>query len=137
MLTKMESEQRIIRLQQEMRSKGIDGALIIYPIDVYYFTGTRQNATLWIPAGDNPVLLVRKSYSRALKESLIEDTRPFPSSKEFPALFGEGVKKVGMTFDIIPVQQLNYYTKMLPGREFVDISGINREIRSVKSAFEL
>jgi Xaa-Pro dipeptidase len=137
MLNKMESEQRIIRLQSELRAKGIDGALIIYPIDVYYFTGTRQNASLWVPADGNPLLMVRKSYSRAVKESLIEDTRPFPSSKEFPALFDDTVKKVGMTFDIIPVQQLNYYTKMLPGREFVDISGINREIRSVKSGFEL
>jgi Xaa-Pro aminopeptidase len=137
MLNKMESEQRIIRLQSELRTKGIDGALIIYPIDVYYFTGTRQNASLWVPAYGNPLLMVRKSYSRAVKESLIEDTRPFPSSKEFPALFDDAVKKVGMTFDIIPVQQLNYYTKMLPGREFVDISGINREIRSVKSGFEV
>ena len=42
-----------------------------------------------------------------------------------------------MTFDIIPVQQYNYYAKLIPGREFVDISGINREIRSVKSAWEL
>jgi len=137
MLTKMESEQRIIRLQQELRAKGIDGALIIYPIDVYYFTGTRQNSTLWIPADGNPVLLVRKSLTRALKESLVEDTRPFPSSKEFPALFNEGVRKVGMTFDIIPVQQYNYYAKMLPGRELVDISASNREIRSVKSDWEL
>jgi Xaa-Pro aminopeptidase len=136
MLTKMESEQRIIRLQAELRAKGIDGALIIYPIDVYYFSGTRQNATLWVPADGKPLLLVRKSYSRALTESQIEDTRPFPSSKEFPALFPESAKKIGMTFDIIPVQQYNYYAKLLPGREFVDLSAINREIRSVKSAWE-
>uniref|UniRef100_A0A831XL74 Aminopeptidase P family protein n=1 Tax=Geobacter metallireducens TaxID=28232 RepID=A0A831XL74_GEOME len=137
MLAKMESEQRIIRLQTELRAKGIDGALIIYPIDVYYFTGTRQNSLLWVPAEGNPFLLVRKSYSRALKESLIEDTRPFPSSKEFPALFPDSVKTVGLTFDIVPVQQYNYYAKMLPGREFVDISAVNREIRAVKSAWEL
>jgi Xaa-Pro aminopeptidase len=136
MLTKMESEQRIIRLQSELCAKGIDGALLIYPIDVYYFTGTRQNATLWVPADGNPFLLVRKSFSRAVKESLIEDTRPFPSSKEFPALFGEAIKKIGLTFDIIPVQQYNYYAKMLPGRELVDLSAINREIRSVKSTWE-
>ncbi len=133
----MQSEQRIINLQQELRTKGIDGALIIYPIDVYYFSGTRQNATLWIPREGNPMLMVRKSFARALKESLIEDTRPFPSSKEFPSLFSDMVKTVGMTFDIIPVQQYNYYAKLIPGREFVDISGINREIRSVKTAWEL
>jgi Xaa-Pro aminopeptidase len=137
MLIKMESEQRIISLQQAMQAQGIDGALLVYPIDVYYFSGTRQNAILWIPADGNPMLLVRKSYSRALKESLIEDTRPFPSSKEFPALFSDSVKKVGMTFDVVPVQQYNYYGKLLPGREFVDISSINREIRSIKSAWEL
>jgi Xaa-Pro aminopeptidase len=137
MLTRMESEQRIIRLQQELRTRGIDGALVIYPIDVYYFSGTRQNATLWVPADGNPLLLVKKSYSRAVKESMVEDTRPFPSSKEFPALFGESVRKVGITFDIVPVQQYNYYARLLPGREFVDISGINRDIRSVKSAWEL
>jgi len=137
MLTKMESEQRIIRLQNELRTKGIDGALFIYPIDIYYFTGTRQNAVLWVPAEGNPRLLVRKSLSRALTESLIEDTRPFPSSKEFPALFGPEVRKVGFTFDVAPVQQYNFYAKLLEGREFVDISAINRELRSVKSAWEL
>jgi len=137
MLTKMESEQRIIRLQSKLRIEGIDGALFLYPIDVFYFTGTRQNAILWVPTDGNPRLLVRKSLSRALKESLIEDTRPFPSSKEFPSLFPESVKKVGLTFDIIPVQQYHYYAKMLPGREFTDISAVNREIRSVKSAWEL
>ena len=137
MLTKMESEQRIIKLQTSLREKGVDGALIVYPIDVYYFTGTRQNATLWVPAEGNPLLLVKKSLARAVKESLIEDTRPFPSSKEFPGLFSESVKHVGLTFDVLPVQQYNYYAKLLSGREFVDISAINREIRSVKSQWEL
>lgn len=137
MLTRMESEQRIIRLQHELKSNGIDGALLIYPIDIYYFTGTRQNSTLWIPADGNPRLFVRKSLSRAQAESVIEETRAFPGSKEFPALFGDEVKKIGITFDVVPIQQYNYYAKLLPGREFVDISGINREIRSAKSDWEL
>jgi Xaa-Pro dipeptidase len=137
MLTKMESEQRIIRLQSALRDQGIDGALVIFAIDIYYFTGTRQNSLLWVPADGNPFLLVRKSFSRALKESMIEDTRPFPPSKELSFLFGEGVKKVGITLDVLPVQQYNFYAKVLSGRELVDISGINREIRSVKSTWEL
>lgn len=137
MLTRMEAEQRIIRMQQELKGNGIDGALLIYPIDIYYFTGTRQNSTLWIPADGNPRLFVRKSLSRARAESVIEDIRPFPASREFPALFGDEVKKIGITFDVVPVQQYNYYAKLLPGRELCDISGINREIRSVKSDWEL
>lgn len=137
MLTKMESEQRIIRLQKELQEKEIDGALFIYPIDVYYFAGTRQNSALWIPAQGNPFLLVKKSYSRAQVESVISDVRPFPSSKEFAAQFAAEVKKVGFTFDVAPVQQYNFYLKLLAGREFVDISAVNRDIRSVKSDWEL
>jgi Xaa-Pro aminopeptidase len=137
MLTRAESEQRIARLQSELNGKGIDGALFVYPIDVYYFSGTRQNSTLWVPAQGKPQLLVRKSYARAQKESVIEDTRPFPSSKEFPALIGAEVNKIGFTFDVAPVQQYNYYAKLLPGREFTDISALNRDLRSVKSEGEL
>ena len=137
MLTRQESQQRVARLQQELKSKEIDGALFIYPIDVYYFTGTRQNSTLWVPAEGSPRLMVRKSYSRARQESCIEETRPFPSSKEFPDLFGPEITRIGFTFDVAPVQQYNYYAKLLPGREFVDISSINRDIRSVKSTWEL
>jgi Xaa-Pro aminopeptidase len=124
-------------MQAQLQTKGVDGALFIFPIDVFYFSGTRQNSTLWIPAAGEPVLLVRKSLSRARVESVLTDIRPFPSSKEFPALFGEEVQKIGFTFDVAPVQQLNYYSKLLPGREFVDISAVNREVRSVKSAYEL
>ncbi|WP_185244804.1 M24 family metallopeptidase [Citrifermentans bremense] len=137
MLKRQESQQRIARLQQELKAKGIDGALFIYPIDVYYFTGTRQNSTLWVPAEGKPRLMVRKSVSRAVNESCIEETVPFPSSKEFPGLFPPELQKIGFTFDVAPVQQYNYYAKLLPGREFVDVSAINREIRSVKSEWEL
>ena len=137
MVNREEITGRISRLQVELAGKGIDGALFIYPIDIYYFSGTRQNAVLWIPAVGDPLLLVRKSLSRAREESAIADIRPFPSSKDFPALFGEDIKKVGLTFDVVPVQQYNFYAKLLAGREFVDISPINRDIRSVKSAWEL
>ncbi|MBI1920016.1 MAG: aminopeptidase P family protein [Geobacter sp.] len=137
MTPKEEFAQRIGRLQEELKGKGIDGALIVCPVDIYYFAGTRQNSVLWIPADGEPLLLVRKSFSRARGEAAVADVRPFPSSKEFPNLFGEEVKSVGLTYDVLPLQQYNFYAKLLAGREFVDISGLNRELRSVKSSWEL
>jgi Xaa-Pro dipeptidase len=137
MLEKAESVRRIARLQGELQSQGIDAALIIFPIDIYYFAGTRQNSLLYIPASGDPMLLVRKSLTRARLEAVIEDIRPFPSSKEFPGLIGADVKRVGLTFDVVPVQQYNLYQKLVPGREFVDISAVNRQVRSVKSPWEL
>ncbi|MGB7511223.1 MAG: Xaa-Pro peptidase family protein [Pelodictyon phaeoclathratiforme] len=137
MLTKTESQERVFRLQVMLRSKDIHAALFIMPIDVYYFAGTRQNAILWIPAEGEPLLLVRKSLSRAMDESPIAAIRPFPSSKEFASVFSEDLSTIGMTFDAIPVQQHLFYTRALPGRSFVDISMMLRELRSVKSSFEL
>jgi Xaa-Pro aminopeptidase len=137
MLTYTEVMQRVTTMQAQLQAKGMDGALFIFPIDVFYFSGTRQNSTLWIPATGEPVLMVRKSLARAKAESVLTDIRPFPSSKEFPALFGDQVRKIGFAFDVAPVQQFNYYSKLLSGREFVDVSTIIREVRSVKSAFEL
>ena len=136
MLTKNESQERVFRLQLMLQSKSIQAALFILPIDVYYFAGTRQNAILWIPAEGEPLLLVRKSLSRAREESPIADIRPFPPSKEFASLFSEDQLCVGMTFDAVPVQQHLFYTRALPGRTFVDISMMLRELRSVKSPFE-
>ncbi|NJD91660.1 MAG: aminopeptidase P family protein [Geobacter sp.] len=137
MVTAAEAQQRIAKFQGMLKEKGLDGALFIFPIDVYYFTGTRQNSTLWIPAAGEAMLLVRKSFSRAKAESPLTDIRPFPTSKEFAGQFPGSALKIGFTYDVAPAAQLNFYAKMLPGREFVDISPLNREIRSVKSAFEL
>lgn len=128
---------RVTRMQALLREKGLEGAFFIFPIDVYYFCGANQNAALWMPAEGDPVLLVRKSLARAREESAIADVRPFPASKDFPGVFPKAPRKVGLTFDVIPVQQLNYYSKLLPGCEFVDIAALNREVRSIKSLFEL
>jgi Xaa-Pro dipeptidase len=137
MVPKTETAERLRRFRQRLGEQGIDGALLVYPIDVYYFAGSRQNSALWIPADEEPVLLVRKSYTRASKESNVKDVRPFPPSRDLPSLFGGRIKKIGLTFDVLPVQQFRYYSDLLPGREFVDISAINRELRSVKSAWEI
>lgn len=135
-IPKSETTQRIARLQRRLADEGLDGALILYPIDIYYFSGTRQNGTLWIPASGEPMLLVRKSFARAARESHIADTRPFPSSRELPLLFSQEAKRIGLTFDVLPVQYHAYYAGILAGKEFVDISLINRELRAVKSPWE-
>lgn len=137
MIPKSEIEERILRLQVRLEEEGIDGALFVYPVDVYYLTGSRQHAALWVPAQGAPVLLVRKSYARARTESVVEDVRPFPPSGELPSFFGESVKRIGLTYDVMPVQQYQFYANLLKGKEFLDISALNRKLRSVKSVWEI
>ncbi len=136
-IPKEEIQRRITGLQTRLAAGNLDAAILNHSVDVYYFAGTRQNSVLWIPQKGSPILLARKSFSRAQTESSIADIRPFPSSSELPAVLGQDVKKVGMTFDVLPVQYLSFYQKIFPDHEFSDISAMNRELRSVKSAWEL
>lgn len=134
---RQECSRRIGQLQAQLQKRDLDGALLVYPIDVYYFAATRQNAVLWIPASGEPLLLVRKSLARARTESTVADIRPFPASKELPGLLGADTRRVGLTYDVLPMQQLQFFSRVLPGVELVDIAALNRELRSVKSDWEL
>jgi len=136
MATQQECSHRIGLLQAQLQQREPDGALLAYPIDIYYFAGTRQNALLWVPAAGEPTLLVRKSLARARQEGCIDDIRPFPSSKELPGVLA-GSRRVGVTWDVLPVQQMQFLAKVFPGVEFVDIAAVNRELRSVKSDWEI
>ncbi len=117
MVMSAEINGRVARLQQGLAEMGLDGALLILPIDIYYYSGTRQNGVLWVPVQGDSQLLVRKSLARAQEEGVAGLIRPFPSSKEFPTLFPENVQRIGMTFDVVPVQQYQYYGKLLGGRD--------------------
>ncbi|PLX79212.1 MAG: aminopeptidase P family protein [Desulfuromonas sp.] len=128
---------RIGRLQQQIQQQQLDGALFLYPIDIYYFTGTRQNGMLWVPAEGDAKLLIRKSLSRARLDAVSIEPMPFPSSRELSGIIGQPGQRIGTTFDVLPVTQLSYLKKVLPEREFLDVSAVNRELRSVKSLWEI
>ncbi|MBI5847336.1 MAG: aminopeptidase P family protein [Nitrospirae bacterium] len=137
MTPELEIELRLVSLRKRIAEAGLDGALFHYAVDVFYFSGTRQNSVLWIPVEGDPVLLVRKSYSRAVRESAVRDVRPFPSSRDLPDVFGSSVKTIGLTYDVLPMQHFNFYRNLLDNCEFRAISPINRDLRSIKSAWEL
>ncbi|NTW55571.1 MAG: aminopeptidase P family protein [Chlorobiaceae bacterium] len=136
-ISAVEMLERVSRMQARLGKAGVHAALLLMPADIYYFTGTRQNSALWLPAEGEPVLFVRKSVSRATVECLGAEVRPFPSSREFEKHIPAKQSRIGMTFDAVPVQQHVFYSRILPGREFVDISMIVRETRSIKTPFEI
>ncbi len=133
---KEECARRLARLRETLATTGLDGALLVQANDVFYYSATRQNAALWVPAAGEAVLLVRKSFARAREESPLADVRPFPPSKALPAVIG-AARKVGFTFDVAPVALHRFYARVLPGLEWEDVSLAVREQRSVKSPHEI
>jgi Xaa-Pro dipeptidase len=131
-----EHASRVERFQAALEARGVTGALLLHAVDLFYLSGTRQNAALWVPVRGAPVLLVRKSLARAQAESAVADVRPFPASKELAAALGAS-GKVGATFDAVPAATLEWWRRQLPAAEWVDVSAPLRELRSVKSEAEL
>ena len=57
-------------------------ALFVSKVNMYYFTGTMQDGFLAIPRDEEAMLWVRRSYERALDESLFPCIRPMRSYRD-------------------------------------------------------
>jgi Xaa-Pro aminopeptidase len=132
----VECTRRLTDLREALAARGLDGALVLQAVDVLWLSGTRQTAALWVPVEGEPALLVRKSLERARAESPMARVLPFPPSRELAALCGRA-RRLGLTFDTVPVAVQQFWGKALPGVEWTDLSMTVRELRSVKSAWEL
>ncbi len=131
-----ESARRVAALREALEGAGLDGVLLLQAVDVFWVAGTRQNAALWLPAVGDPLLLVRKSLERARAESPLARVEPFPPSRELAAAIGPG-RRIGATLDTVPVAVQQFWARALPGVAWTDVSAAVRDVRSVKSAWEL
>ncbi|MFH1625388.1 MAG: Xaa-Pro peptidase family protein [Pseudomonadota bacterium] len=138
---KEELDVRTTRLQRAMREKDLDAAFIIHRADLFYFAGTSQSSVLCIPAEGSPVLMVRKSFDRARKESVLQNIVYLPSYRDLPHLLRDhkitNLNHIGMEFDVIPVSLFFTYQRIFPKVRFEDISTAIKDLRMTKSAYEI
>ncbi len=136
-----EIDHRIQDLRARMENQGIDGALIIQNVDLFYFCGSIQQAHLYVPVDGEPLLMVRKSIERAQAESPIQKIIPLASPKKIQGLLkANGLRvprKLGLELDVLPANLYLMYDKIFEDSELVDIAHIIRLIRAVKSDYEL
>ncbi|MGQ9823873.1 MAG: M24 family metallopeptidase [Desulfotomaculales bacterium] len=132
---------RAVRLQKLLREKGVDGAIIVDRAGLFYFAGTAQRSWLFIPAGGEPLLLVKKSHARARQESALEAVLPLDSLRELPSVLAErgfgGLSCLGLELDVLPAADYLRFGELFPGARIVDVSTLTRSVRMVKSAYEL
>ncbi|MGD9065110.1 MAG: Xaa-Pro peptidase family protein [Desulfobacterales bacterium] len=138
---KVELEQRVYNLQIYLRKNNIEGALILQRVDLFYFTGTIQQAHLYVPAHGDPILMVRKSYDRACAESSIEKIIHLGRSSDIPTILktnGHALPAtLGLELDVLPTNLFFSYQGIFGNPEVVDISQAIRMIRAVKSPYEI
>ena len=140
-LMKKEISKRLKIFQEKLTAHEVDGAIIVQKTDLYYLSGTDQDAHLWVPASGQPMLMVRKSMDRAREDALIEPIVPLNSLSQIPEYIqGHGGKdpgRIGLEMDVLPVNRYLIYQRLFPGKEMVDVSSLIRETRMIKSAYEI
>ena len=136
-----ELTRRITPLQKLLQQKGVDGALIMDNADLFYFSGTAQRAHLFIPAEGRPLLMVKKSFTRAQEESALEDIISLTKVKDLSKMLNEygynNLTTLGLELDVLPAALYLLFLKLFEGAQIVDISGLIRSVRMVKSFYEL
>lgn len=138
-----EIAQRIVAFQSLLMTHQVDAALIRQNTDLYYFAGTVQDGWLLIPASGHPVFAVRRDVHRAEEQSPLRPILPLESLKHLPTLVDEArgrssPRTLGMELDVLPTNTFFFFDeKLFPKDRLVDVSGLIRQVRMIKSPWEL
>ncbi|MDD5204393.1 MAG: aminopeptidase P family N-terminal domain-containing protein [Desulfobacterales bacterium] len=136
-----EIQDRLARLRKVMKRSGIEAFLVTRKMDYFYLSGTAQDSLLYVPTEGNPLLMVRRELERARVESPLADVVPIRSSSILPELIQENSGNLpsvlGLEMDLLPARDYLRYVDLFPGARFVDGSPIIKEIRKIKSPFEI
>ncbi len=136
-VSKEEIESRINKVKRLMEKASIDGAFFHYKIDYYYLSGTMQDALIFVPVDGEPVLFVKRELSRAKRESPIDNIVSIRSIKDIPEYI-KPMKRVGIQLDVIPYSDVMKFREIVTkDAELVDVSPITKEVRKIKSPFEI
>jgi Xaa-Pro dipeptidase len=139
-IPKSELDRRCAAFQQKLRESGTGGALVALNSSMYYFAGTLQCQYVYVPAEGECLGLVRKNMERAVQETDIPLLQ-LSGFAAIPKLIGEFAGKlpasVGLELDVLPAAIYLRLLRLFPGVEMVDVSMPVREVRQVKSSYEL
>jgi Xaa-Pro aminopeptidase len=135
-----EVQRRILSLQAKLGNCNLSGSLILDAIHIFYYSGTMQNGTLFIPAAGDPIFFIRRSLEKAKIESSIKNLIKFKRFKEIPPvldIYGYDFPRLGIDECTTPLYLFNMLKETFPNTTFTDISFVLTEIRAVKSAYEI
>ena len=133
--------QRISRFQKELAANDLEGAFILQNADRFYFTGTIQSAVLFVPSDGDAILMVQKNLKRAQFESSLDNVIQIRSKNHIPQVLDDfGVKQLstaGLEMDVLPAYLYIGFQEKFPACRWVDVSGIIRRLRMIKSTYEI
>ncbi len=124
--------------QMDKDCPGWECVIIVSKNNMYYFTGTRQEGSLIIPANNEPVLWVRRSYDRACEESYFPNIMFMNSFRE-PSSYHKfnSLKSIHVESETIPIALVERIRKYISFENVQSVDHTIFRVRAKKSAYEL
>ncbi|WP_048065939.1 M24 family metallopeptidase [Methanosarcina acetivorans] len=136
-LTELKNRMNCFRKQMDVSNPQWETAVIFSKINIYYFTGTMQDGMLIIPKNGEATLWVRRSYERALDESLFPNIEPMKSFRDAAGDASKLPDAVYLETEVVPLALYQRFQKYFPFKNVKSVDAQVCAIRAVKSEYEL
>ncbi|MBI5681276.1 MAG: aminopeptidase P family protein [Methanobacterium sp.] len=136
-LIELETRMKRFRNQMDVSNPQWEIVVIFSNINLYYFTGTMQDGMLIIPRNEDATFWVRRSYERALDESLFENIKHMNSFRDAAKSMNEFPNTVYLETEVVPLALYKRFQKHFPFKTFKPVDIHIAAIRAVKSEYEL
>jgi Xaa-Pro dipeptidase len=136
-LIELKNRMKCFRKQMDISNPGWEMAVIFSKINLYYFTGTMQDGMLIIPKNGEATFWVRRSYERALDESLFSSIEPMNSFRDAAKCVSKLPDTVYLETEVVPLALYQRLQKYFPFKNVKSVDAQICAIRAVKSEYEL
>jgi Xaa-Pro dipeptidase len=136
-LTELQNRMSRFRSQMDSSNPDWETAVIFSKINQYYFTGTMQDGMLLIPRNSEASYWVRRSYDRAIDESLFPKIKQMESYRDASFAIGKLSDIVYFETEVLPIGFLQRFQKYFPFSASKSLDIQVAWTRTVKSSFEL
>ncbi|MHB8103127.1 MAG: M24 family metallopeptidase [Methanosarcina sp.] len=136
-LTELENRMRYFRTRMDISNPEWEIAVIFSKINLYYFSGTMQDGMLIIPKNGEATFWVRRSYERALDESLFPNIEPMNSFRDAAKGISGLPETVYTETEVVPLALYQRFQKHFPFKNVKSVDAQICAVRAVKSEYEL
>lgn len=130
---------RIGRLHRRLceRLSDWDTAIVVNQINLYYLTGSKQDAVFLLRRNGDYFIFGRRSYERVRMECPLDNMLPMRSYREIAEAAGDDCGVCVMETETVPVALLERMKKYLSFKAVLPLEREITALRAVKSPWEL
>ena len=136
-LTELKNRMRSFRIRMDISNPEWEIAIIFSKINLYYFTGTMQDGMLIIPKNGEATFWIRRSYERALDESLFPSIESMNSFRDAAKSISGLPDTVYLETEVVPLALYQRLQKYFPFKNVKSVDAQICAVRAVKSKYEL